>query len=593
MRRSPEVFHLVFLWVWLGAAAGGCSPSSERQALPVHPVPEDAKISGMPPGRPGGIFSINENEPNSFNPLFISDAYSAMAAGLLLDGLTTWDPFAEEPAGALAKSWEISEDNLTYTFRLRRGVRWSDGEPFGADDVIFTFRCIFDDRYPNRLKHQYTIEGKPVTCRKIDSHTVAFTTPEIFAPFLINIGWAEILPEHRLRAAYEDGTLLKQWSAETAREEPGAIAGTGPWTIQSYKPGQQIVFTRNPNSWRADRKGQRLPYIGHLVWRFVNEHNARKVNFFTGKIDYLGIQADDLAWLKKNEKTVGYTIYERGPAAGIGFIWFNQNPGKNEGGEPYIPPYKLDWFTNKHFRQAVAYGFDRASVIEGPYMGKARPLHSIISPANKKWHHPGVKRYPYDPAKSRKLLESEGFTWDEAGELAGPRGNRVQFELLTTKIDSIRRESLINTFIKNMKDLGIRVKASYLDFSTLVRRTDTTFDYDAAMMGFTGGGDPSGGKAIYMSGGRLHVWHPRQETPATEWEARVDDLMILQERTLDEEQRRKYIFEVQEIFSEQLPLIFLITPITYTGLKDQWRNVRIPPLGSVIWNIEEFWTEAE
>ena len=134
------------------------------------------------------------------------------------------------------------------------------------------------------------------------------------------------------------------------------------------------------------------------------------------------------------------------------------------------------------------------------------------------------------------------------------------------------------------------MKLNYIDFGTLINKTGSTFDYDASMMGFTGGGDPSGGKAIYRSDGRLHVWYPEQPTPATAWEARIDAIMDQQERTLDENRRIALIYELQTIFSEQLPLIFLVTPNAYVGVKNKWQNVQIPPLGPFLWNLETLWT---
>ena len=110
-------------------------------------------------------------------------------------------------------------------------------------------------------------------------------------------------------------------------------------------------------------------------------------------------------------------------------------------------------------------------------------------------------------------------------------------------------------------------------------------------MAFTGGGDPSGGKAIYRSDGQLHVWHPNQATPATEWEARVDEIMDLQERTLDEAQRVALVHEMQEILAEQLPLMLLVVPNAYVGIKNRWHNVQVPPMGSIVWNLYELWTD--
>jgi len=144
-----------------------------------------------------------------------------------------------------------------------------------------------------------------------------------------------------------------------------------------------------------------------------------------------------------------------------------------------------------------------------------------------------------------------------------------------------------------MKEMGIGVKLTPIDFGTMIAKTSQSFDYEASIMGFTGGGDPSGGKAIYKSDGRLHVWNPGQKKPATPWEARVDELMALQEKTFDPVQRKAYIDEMQVLFAEERPLIYLVTPNAYVGLKNKWRNTLKNSRGYMTYRLEELWAEKE
>lgn len=576
---------LLFCLLFLSIA---CSPPPDVDR-PHYPLPQDVEISESPPGQYGGIFvQSNSQEPKTFNPLVAEDAYSAQAIGWLLSSLTVYHPLKQEVIPGLAKSWDIAADNKTYTFHLRRGVRWSDGKPFTADDVIFTFEAIFDPRYPNRYSQQYTIAGKPLHYEKVDDYTVRFTTADIYAPFLNDIGFASILPRHQLKASFDNGTLQKQWTSQTAIHHPEEIVGTGPFRIFSYRPGERMVLAPNPHYWRADEKGQRLPYVDFMISKFVPSTNTETVLFATGQTDASSINVTDVAWVKEAAKTYDFTVYNRGPEAGIRFIWFNQHPGKGPEGEPYVKPYKLEWFRDKRFRQAVAYGLDRPGIIKAVYFGRAEPLNSIISPANQKWHNLDTKAYPYNPQKARSLLKEAGFHYRPDGTLIDDQGHRVEFELLASE-GSQAMAAIATTFMENMRDLGMRVRLNIIDFGTLVNKISNTFGYQVATMGFTGGGDPSGGKAIYRSDGRLHVWYPEQPEPATEWEARIDAIMDEQERTLDESKRIELIHELQAIFSEQLPLIFLVTPNAYAGIGNEWRNVEVPPIGSIIWNLDELW----
>ena len=568
-----------------------------------HPLPEGVAISTAEPGQYGGVFVLNETtQPTTFNPQVPNNLTTSLILSRLLSSLVEYDPRTERFMPALAERWEVSEDKKSYTFHLRRGILWSDGAPLTADDVVFTFDCILAEdedpatgtrapRYPSRYYEQYHINGEKLRYTKVDDWTIRFDLPDVYAPFIYDIS-QPILPRHKLEAAFEDGTFMKQWSTQVAIETPAEIVGTGPFVVYSYRPGERLVLAPNPHFWKADRAGQRLPYLDYMIYKFVSDANTSIAHFATGKSDASGIGASDYEWVRRAVDTYDFTIHERGPTASVNFFWFNQHRGSNDKGEPYVAPHKLGWFTYKRFRQAVLYGLHRQGLINALLFGKGEALTSIIAPAQGRWHNPDLPRYAYNPEKSRELLRASGFSWRPDGQLIDSEGIPVAFELLL--VESQFYDKVGVAFVENMKELGMDVKILRADFATLLSRTDNTFDYDITMLGWGSSSaayDPSGSKALYLSSGVFHQWYPEQPEPATKWEARIDELIGLQERTLDRERRYAIMHEVQAILAEELPLLYGFTPYGYVGIKNKWRNVYVPKAGTTLWNLEELWTE--
>ena len=547
----------------------------------------------------------------TLNPLIAESVNDSTAISRILDGLITLDPETGEVIPNLAKSWDISEDDLVYTFHLRRGAHWSDGAPFTADDVLFTWGCFFakkrdpvtgealldEDgrpkyRYNSRSTFTQLINGREPVCEKIDDHTVRFTMPEVYAPFLLFGGGVKILPEHVLRGAYEDGSLMDQWSLQTAIREPWRIVGLGMFVLEAYRPGERIVFARNPNYWKVNPAGARLPYAKRVITKIVPDNNSSNVAFAQGLTDFESITPDNFAWVQRGEARYDYTVLDMGPSSGTNFVWFNLNPGSDENGLPFVEPHKLEWFSEKRFRQAISYGINREGIVRGVFFGRAEVLHGYVSPKRKFWHHDKVRKYPYRPERSREMFAEMGFQTID-GKLHDMAGRPVEFSLMTNSSNGLRAE-MATVFKENMADLGIEVELQFLDFNTIVTKTSDSFKYEACMLGLGGGApDPYAGKDILMSGGRLHQWYPQQQKPATEWEARIDELMIEIGRNTDAEKRKAYFFEVQEILAEQQPFIFLVSPKDYAGYRNRWQNIKPTLLGGVTWNTESLWAAPE
>lgn len=585
-------FRFLFYYLILFTFAG-CSKQIvvTRESFP---LPEDIEIvSDIEPGIYTRDLIMTEIQgPKSFNPFVIEDNHSAVAIIPLFSTLLEFNPINQSFKPGLAKAWSISEDNLKYTFLLRKGIKWSDGQDVTADDVIFSFDALFDDRYPNRIKTDLTIDGNPISYKKIDNYTIEFQTVKPYAPFINDITSIHILPKHILYESYENGTFQHQWTLETAINSPEKIVGTGPYCIQEFRPSERIVYKPNPHYWKVDIQGTRLPYIDTFIYNYVSDNNTALVLFSTGQIDAVGIGARDLPWVSKAAEKYDFSIYEIGPSASTGFIWFNMKPGKNNKGEYYVEPYKLKWFQDKRFRQAILYAINREGIIKANYLGHGELLSSIISPANKKWYNPNVIKYPYNPQKAKELFEEMGFKLHKQRLYQDNEGNLVEFNLLSPEGGDI---SMLTGIQENLKDIGITMNLTFMDFNTLIDKVGKTFIYESSIIGFASRGadpgDPSGIKAIIKSSGRFHLWDAEQKQPATHWEAEIDKLYNLQEEEMDESKRIELVRKIQYIFSEELPLLPLITPDVQVGIKNGWKNLKNAPMSSIFWNMEELWRE--
>ena len=368
-------------------------------------------------GKHGGNLTFaTVSEPLTFNLAISTDASSSGVLGYLFEGLTETSWLTDEVEPALAESWEHSEDGLTWTFHLRKDVQWHDGAPFTANDVDFTFNRIIynpDIQASSRPSFHFrffdeetgTWEEKPMTVTALDDYTVQCILPAPFATFLRSMG-TSIYPKHILDSHVEDDTFADIWDITT---DPVEIVGTGPFTIESYVPGEQVILSRNPNYWLRDADGNALPYLDRIVQVIVPDFDVELEKFLAGESDTHGVLGEELANLEPMQEDGNFTIYKRGPAFGTTFLTFNMNPGSNpDTYEPYLASHKLDWFSNKEFRQAVAHTINKDSIIEGIQHGAGYPQWSSISPAAGDFHNPNV---PPLRIRHRQSQRHSGWSW--------------------------------------------------------------------------------------------------------------------------------------------------------------------------------------
>lgn len=531
------------------------------------------------------------SDPKSFNPIVAKETSTTAITGHIFEGLTRTNGITLEVEPNLASSWEVSEDGKVWTFYLRKDVTWFDGKPFSSDDVVFTFnKLIYNPNIPTSARDIFTIEGKKFKVEKVDTFTVRFTLPYKFAPFLRSMS-QEILPKHILEDVVKKGKFNYYWGLDAT---PADIIGTGPFKLESYLPGERIVLVRNPNYWRRDKGGHRLPYLDKVIYLVVQNQDVALLKFQEGGIDYIGLRGQDYPILKPQEKEGNFTIYNTGPAFGTNFLVFNQNRGRNpRTGKPYLDPVKLSWFTNLKFRKAVAHAIDKESIINIVMNGLAFPQFSSMSPSSGFFYNPEVTRYEYNIDKAKALLKEIGiYDRNGDGKAEDAQGNVIQFNLFTNADNTVRAK-IANIIRKDLERLGFTVNFVPLAFNQLVSKLDSTYDWDAVIIGLTGGIEPHFGSNVWQSSGHLHIWYPKQKTPATQWEAEIDKIFNAAVQELDKNKRKALYDRWQEIVAEKVPLIYTVLPASIFAVRNKFGNLQPTPYGGAFHNLEEIYVKKK
>ena len=530
-------------------------------------------------GQRGGTLTLPMGrEPHTYNPLHIDDAYSGIVISYIHEGLTgiSWPDNQIEPA--LAESWTHSTDGRTWTFNLRRGVKWHDGEDFNADDVVFTYQYFHDEEI-----------------NKIDDHTVEIVFPNPHVDPQFHRDYEEhltipILPQHILEPVLvfdEEGNFYDLpegfWDAHPDPGDPAVadVVGTGPFKYQSHVHGASITLARNDDYWLRDADGNRLPYLDEIVFRFYipdpaqgpSQEELELAAFRAGEIDAIGLDGREFEELRPHQEAENFQLHPLGPNFGRRFLVFNQNPGQDsETGEPFVDPEKLAWFRTKVFRQAVSYSMDRERIIREVHSGHGFKQWAFISPAAGDFHNRRVRRYEYNLAQANAMLDCLGWRDTDGDGIREDRhGNDIAFTI-EMPLGLSAYDTTVNIIREGLQAIGVKAEVKRIAFREIVLKLIATYQWDAIMIGLTGGLDPDGGFWVWHSSGHLHMWHPEQESPATAWEARIDALLVKAVTEFDHDKRVAYYHEIQEIVAEESPMLFTTLAERLVAVRDIFGN---------------------
>ncbi len=609
MKRVILIFLVLLMILGLGKACIRRDlPTSDKPVLRPkanvvdanYPIPKNVTINGVDylqsqveVGKFGGTFvssTIGEG-PKTFNPFNTKDNISAQMSEIMYDGLVTTNPVTGETIPKLAKSFSVN--GKEYIVNLRHGLKWSDGKPITADDVVFTWQNIIFDGFGNTsTRDSVIIDGKLPTVEKIDDYTVKFVTPEPFAPFLRMLS-SSIAPKHIFQPAVNRGREYFEGFLST-NTNPKEFVTSGAFRLKEYVPAQRVVFERNPNYYEINKDGKKLPYLDKLVYLIVGDINNQVLKFEGGELDEISLQGANVARFKEMEKHSDFSVFNIGPDTGTMYLSMNMNNRKNEKGKYYVEPKKQVWFQDKNFRQAVDYAIDRKNMVFNIANGLGYPLFTPET-LNSIFLNKNLKPYDKNIEKSKELLKKSGFTWDKAGHLIDRFGNHVEFDLYTNA-GNTEREAIGVMVKQDLEDLGMKVNFKPIEFNSLVNKLMASLDWDMVIMGFTGSPlEPNGGKNVWLSDGTLHIFNQRLErdanSPRYAFEKRIDYLYTQGALATKFEDRKKYYDEYQAIVYDEKPLIYIYSPIRIVALRKKFKNIYPTSLGGVTHNIEEIYQQ--
>jgi peptide/nickel transport system substrate-binding protein len=539
------------------------------------------------------------NEPKRFNVITAGEVSSVAVLyyhlfRCLIDYKNGGDP-PDYDAGLCTK-WEATPDAKQWTFYIRKGVRWSDGQPFTADDVLFTYEVMKDERVNNSLRDIFN-EGKDADnkqlypdLQKIDDHTVRFTLHQSNGAFLDSILNLYLIPKHKWEQSWRDGKFNE---AMGVTEDPGNVVGLGPFRLKEFTSGQRVVLERNPYFWKVDKNGQRLPYLDRIIFVIAKDFNTITAKFDADEIDLMDrIRAEEFSLVKRKEGA-NVKVEDIGVSQDSYWMTLNQNAGVNpKTGKPFVEVWKQKLYRNQKFRQAVSYAIDREGLANTVFAGRAVPLYSFVTPGDKVWYSDNIMKYPYNKELARQMLADIGLK-DSNGDgfVEDPEGHTVEI-VINPNVGNSQRESSAAFIAKNLQEVGIKASSNALDANLIVEMLQSTYSFDAILFGWQSGVPPGppNVKNLLLSSGDSHTLYPKQKSPSTEWEARVDQLVKQIDETLDMAERKKMFAEIQRIWSEQVAEIYLVSERAGIAYKSKFGNIAPSTLAPrVTWNSEEIY----
>jgi peptide/nickel transport system substrate-binding protein len=475
-------------------------------------------------------------EATNLIPMLSSDSASHEIAGLIFNGLVKYDKDVNL-VGDLAESWKVSQGGLQITFKLRRGVKWQDGHPFTAHDVLFGFQTIIDPKTPTAYAEDFRQVQK---AEALDDYTFRVTYARPFAPALTSWGNLVVLPKHLLEG--------KDIAQSGLGRRP---IGTGPYRFREWISRDRVILEANPDYFEG------RPYIDRAVTRVIPDLATMFLELKAGGLDVMGLTP--IQYKRQTEDRFFQENYRkyRYPANAYTYLGYNLLEPK---------------FKDKRVRQALSYAIDKEEIIKVVLLGLGVPATGPYKPGL--WfYNPEVRKYPYEPAKALALLREAGWEDLDGDGILDKERRPFEFTVITNEGNPVRQRAAV-IIQQRLKKIGIRMKIRVIEWSAFINDFIDKKDFEATILGWTTGFEPD----------QYDIWHSsktgKKELNFISFNnPEVDDLLERGRRTFNQEERRKIYFRLQEILAEEQPYTFLYVPEALPIVHARVNGIEPSPLG--------------
>ncbi|MBS10308.1 MAG: hypothetical protein CME19_01730 [Gemmatimonadetes bacterium] len=465
-------------------------------------------------------------------------------------------PLPTELIYSLAESHEFLDEGRVALFKIRKGIKWSDGHSFTIDDILFWYYDLQldeearDSAVPPTV---WVVDGEPIKMERVDDTTLRIESPRPLGRVLYAFSTNEIaLAKHffkKWHPRYNPESDYQTWRDSTTTAQRLYRPGTpmlGPWVPSEWERGQRLVFERNPYYWKVDTAGNQLPYIDQLVFTVIQDAQVIMLKFMNGELDLLARYSniEMLETLKAHEHHGRYRIGLSGPDSGPAF-YLNWDAEKTNLKEA---------FRDKRVRIALSHAINRVEVSEIVYGGWLEPSGYSIGRSNPYFDESDYKRYvAFDPELANRLLDEAGYPWPE-GSPSRVFRDGTPFEM-TIDISGTGTSDVCELVKSHWEAVGIRVHLN-ISLRDMIWPRRVNGEFDIHHWGFEGPADPLNRLNDWaIMGDTVPFWHRNASREGPDWLKEATDLIMSTLTSIDSDQQREFMNRARRLHSENVPVI--------------------------------------